>query len=644
MIIKMQEMGFCGGVNHAVNQANKLKCEILNKKIYMYGDIINNSLIMTNFIQDGYIKANSVNEIENNSIVIIRAHGVAKKIIDLLNKKKCKIIDCTCANVDKIHKSVLQKSILGYKIIVVGKQGHPEVEGIVGWCESSAYVISDIASLNLIDLSGKLYVVAQTTFDRKIFLDICNKIKLENNLAEIYDSVCSVTERRKKFAKEVACKSDIVIVIGDKQSSNANELYKTCLQNKNKVFFVSSVEDLKANKFDEVYKYKNNKIGLVASASTDKNIIESVYYYLATHEFKNFLNDCKQDIEFESEKIIKEFLDKPDLNSFVQDALCMFKKQHEDGKRIRGALIRLGEEIASNSFKYYLRIAVCYEMFQTSVLIHDDIMDNSDTRRNKITIHVETANKYLASNKNNSRTKAARYGAARALCIGNYGYAIACYMLSSMQLENNLFQEVINYFFNIVLKTCEGELMDVVLPYEYAKIINNKQEYYNIINLINKYKTAYYTLVGPIMLGAICGNASQKLKDLLKNIMTPLGIAFQIRDDILGIYSSKNKSGKSMFADIREFKQTVLFAYAYHNCNKKERKLLKEHYGKNKANLKDLEVIKKIFISCGAKEFALNEIKRLSKISLDLINSPLISQYGKDMLYGLVNYLINRDY
>ena len=136
----------------------------------------------------------------------------------------------------------------------------------------------------------------------------------------------------------------------------------------------------------------------------------------------------------------------------------------------------------------------------------------------------------------------------------------------------------------------------------------------------------------------------EKLISILKDITIPLGIAFQIKDDLLGIYSDDEVLGKTVLSDIWEDKQTLLLGIAYKNANKEQRLFLDNHYGNQDANKEDLQKIRDIFEETGAKEYAEKEIRRLAECSKKLIHNDLINEEYQSILYGLVNYLIDRSF
>lgn len=362
--------------------------------------------------------------------------------------------------------------------------------------------------------------------------------------------------------------------------------------------------------------------------------------------FVNFLKGAGKEIEAETGKYFDDFTSNVVENTFVREALKSLIRQNEGGKRVRGALIKLGEQIASHGQNHnYLPIAIGYELFQTSVLIHDDIIDRSETRRGKVTIHVDSAAKIKESRGEKIADEAAaHYGVSRALCIGDYGFFISYQFLAGCAVDSAVLAKVYRLYSQILAMTCEGEIMDTVLPFDGVSAADDYASYKEMISQIYELKTAWYTLAGPLMLGAVCGGGSDALVDLLKRIAIPLGIAFQIKDDLLGIYSSDEVLGKTVLSDIREGKQTLLFGYAYQNADEAQRALLDKYYGKEKADEHDLVVVRALFEETGARQYAEDEIRRLSDDSRKLIQNDLIDKEYQDILYGLVSYQTGRQF
>ena len=662
MLSFMEDSGFCDGVRHAVKSAEQLHEHILaKKKVFLYGDLVNNAHVMRSFSDKGFCYADpddpaAIDLIPEGAIVVIRTHGIPREAEEKLIAKNLIIKDYTCGRVKKIHNIVKEKSSSGYKVIVVGSKCHPEVIGISGWCVGAAHIVAHETDLEGIDLSGKVCVVAQTTCEIELWNDITSLILSKNPAAEINNTLCGVIAHREKAAKEIAALVDFMFVVGDSESSNSKRLYNECRTANQNTFPITSLFPLHPTpekppfvaslmEMEKRAKIINDisSVGLTASASVPDEVIYELCDYLL---FKEFFMRAKKEIEAASAEYFDDYRMVAADNALVQLSLKSLREQHEGGKRIRGAMIKLGEQIAScGQSDKYLPIAVGYELFQTSVLIHDDIIDKSDTRRKKATIHAESEKK-IQNISHISDIAARHYGISRALCIGDYGFFISYQFLSKCKIETAALANVYSIYSKILALTCEGEIMDSLLPFEKASVLNNLdnyEEYERIVRQIYEYKTAWYTLAGPIMLGAVCGGANDELLELLKDIAIPLGIAFQIKDDLLGIYSNEEILGKSVLSDICENKQTLMFGFACKNADERQKILLDRHYGKKSANEHDLEIIRSLFEATGAKKYAEDEIRHLSNAAKALIKNDLIDSKYQSILNGLTAYLIGRN-
>ena len=623
MINFLQNSGLCGGVRNAYNKALQQAEKIKNgETVYLYGNLANNSHIMENLTSRGFITAYNIDDITPHSTAIIRSHGVPEAVYAQLAEKNVFIVDCTCVMVKNIHNVVKEKTEAGGTVLIVGEEGHPEVVGTHGWCKNGHGIIVHSAEdiNNLGQINKPLTVVGQTTCSKTLWDTAVDLILKKFPHAQIHDTLCGVVAERVVKAAEIAKNCETMIIAGDKDSANSLKLVESCKAVCSDVKFISRIEDISAS-FE--FTGNNKHIGLAGSASTPDDLLEEIHSHLL---FLEFLHRVKTDVYQASEhlfdKLIKESSGKP----FVEDAIKDLCHQNKDGKAIRAAMIKLGEIIAGGSGSVCLPVALSYELFQTSILIHDDIIDNSPMRRGKATIHSLSGDSSL--------------GVSRAICIGDMGLFLANKIIAEADLPSDILIKIMRLFSQIQLTTLEGEIMDVCLPYEPINIKTHYEKYTSIVGSIYEYKTAWYTLAGPMMLGAICGGGSEGTLETIKNFALPLGLAFQIKDDILGIFSSDKVLGKSNLSDIAEKKQTLLYGYAAKNAAEQDYALLQNSYGKKGANKSDLKAVRDIFIKTGALKHAEDEINRLSNISLEAIER--MDTKHKPLLRGLVSYLINR--
>lgn len=268
-IIIAKSAGFCFGVNRAIETVyNELK----KGKICTYGSIIHNKEVINDLQQKGVQIIEDIDNIEQGQTVIIRSHGVGPQIYKSLEQKNIKYVDCTCPFVKKIHNIVKKNYEMGNNIIIIGDRFHPEILGINSWCDNNGIIIEDEAQALNQNLQNKRYiVVSQTTFSKQGFNNIISILKSRNIDFELYNTICNATDERQSEAIEISKKVNIMLVIGDKKSSNTQKLYNICKQNCEKTYYIETIKDLQLN-----ISRTNDKIGITAGASTPSAIIKEV--------------------------------------------------------------------------------------------------------------------------------------------------------------------------------------------------------------------------------------------------------------------------------------------------------------------------------------------------------------------------------
>lgn len=324
-------------------------------------------------------------------------------------------------------------------------------------------------------------------------------------------------------------------------------------------------------------------------------------------------------------------------NQIINYNLELFRNLNSDGKLIRGTLVNLGYSLLKSESDYSNDLALAYEVFQTAILIHDDIIDKDSKRRGKDTIHFANYQKYRKySNKNEDLNHLSN---SIGICIGDYGLFLSNKIISDNYSNNSNLGKLLNEFNKTVLKTLEGEILDTILPFENKNMdIDPKNLEENIME-IYRLKTAYYTIIGPLTMGLIlAGVEDSKLKEI-ERFGEKIGIAFQIQDDIIGIYS--NQTGKVKGSDIKEFKQTILYSCI---CNSEYKDELEKYYGQKDLTDENIKKVKDIFDISGAKNHANSLMNSLYDESLKILDDiTWISEEKKDILKGFVDYLRIRD-
>lgn len=266
--------GFCFGVQRAVDSVYK-ELEENSGKIYTFGPIIHNEQVVEDLNKKGIEVIDTVEQLKEikEGTVVIRSHGVAKEIYDILEQQKLKIVDATCPFVKKIHNIVLDESNNGKTIIIIGNDNHPEVEGIKGWVNGEVIVINKEEQIEKLSLpeQTKACIVSQTTFNHNKFKYLVEIIRKKGYDITVVNTICNATHVRQVEAQKISSKVDGMIVIGGKNSSNTQKLYDICRNECENTFYVQTVKDL------DLHELKSLKsIGITAGASTPKNIIEEV--------------------------------------------------------------------------------------------------------------------------------------------------------------------------------------------------------------------------------------------------------------------------------------------------------------------------------------------------------------------------------
>lgn len=627
MIYYPKIYGTCAGANKAIETAYKLKKENTNKNIYIYKEILHNPYIIKELEKDNIKCIDDLKTLTKDDILIIRAHGEPKETYDYLEENNIEYYDATCTNVLKVHNIAIEKQKNGYKVIIVGKKTHPEVIGTNGWINNEGIIIETKNDYKDLNKSDKYFIVCQTTVSHKKLQELLNYMN-ENNISyEVENTICNAQKLIQTSSIALAEQMDIMFVIGGKESSNTKELYNLCNE-VTKTYYFSDIKDF----FDFIKKEKytlNTKIGFTGGASTPK---EQIKEYANLLEFFIYYKTKLKEFETELKKINKSFLEND--NVIVIDAINKFINMNGDGKFLRGCLIDLGYKLTKND-DYAKTLSLAYETFETSILIHDDIIDNAHLRRNKETIHETYKDEFKKYNVENDNTNT-----SLALCIGDLGFFYTNEMITKKYKNDKNLAKLLSYYNNIVIKTIKGEIIDVALPF----IEKNDKEHTlheEDIMEIYRLKTSWYTVVGPFVLGMILGNSKAKDIETFEKVLEPLGIAFQIKDDILGIYSSKEILGKSVYSDIEEFKQTILYSYIKINRNDLLDELLK-YYGKSITE-EESKKVQELFENSGALEYATNKMNEMFNEVYTNIKLMDIKEYTKNILLGLILFLRLRE-
>ena len=282
IIKKANLAGFCYGVKRAMDLTAKIKLDNPDKNIYIFGELIHNNQVIENLKQQGINVVYNIDDIKepHNSVCIIRTHGATPEDIKKISAKGCEILDATCVDVKKVQekaKSLIQE---GYKLIIIGKNNHPEVIGIKAHAEENqpekAIVISSVDEvaehLEEIKNAKKIGIVIQTTQKTENLQRILAEVSKYAKELKVYNTICPTTSNRQKEAKNLAKEVELMIVVGSKTSANTSHLAEI-LSDITKTIHIETEDEI--NNFEQ--EIKNAKsIGVTAGASTPEYIINNV--------------------------------------------------------------------------------------------------------------------------------------------------------------------------------------------------------------------------------------------------------------------------------------------------------------------------------------------------------------------------------
>lgn len=278
-IILAQPRGFCAGVDRAIEIVEKA-LEIYGAPVYVRHEIVHNKWVVENLKAKGVVFVKEVSEIPDGAITIFSAHGIAEKVENEARLRDLPVIDATCPLVTKVHNQARRYEKGGYKIILIGHAGHPEVEGTSGRVNEVFLVenAEDVAALSFAEDQPLAYVT-QTTLsmdDTRHIIEALRERFPQIEGPDIND-ICYATQNRQNAVRELAHHCDLVLVVGSKNSSNSNRLRDLSEEVGTRAYLIDNAEMIQPEWLEKV-----DKVGITAGASAPEILVERVVAYLQT--------------------------------------------------------------------------------------------------------------------------------------------------------------------------------------------------------------------------------------------------------------------------------------------------------------------------------------------------------------------------
>ena len=349
------------------------------------------------------------------------------------------------------------------------------------------------------------------------------------------------------------------------------------------------------------------------------NLQEFMAYYKegVEKELKRFFLEKKREVE----------------NKFSREVVKTIEEYTlRGGKRLRAILMILGYKMFGGEGEEIVRAASSLELVQSYLLIHDDIMDESELRRGKKTVHRIYEEKHL---KNGFGGNPRRFGENMGIITGDLANAYAFEILTRSDFPDNLKIRAINYLNKVIEYTGYGQIIDV-----YSSLLESFTE--NDLLLLHKYKTAKYTIEGPLAMGAILAGGEYSE---IEKFAIPVGIAFQLKDDVLGLFGNEERIGKPVTSDLAEGKKTLLIIKALEEGDENDRMLIMNALGNPAVTEEQLEEVRNVVRKTGALDYSERMAEKLiNDGKKSLREMEVKNEEMKGLLLQLADYMIKRNY
>ncbi|MGV3486069.1 MAG: 4-hydroxy-3-methylbut-2-enyl diphosphate reductase [Planctomycetaceae bacterium] len=280
-IILAAPRGFCAGVNMAINSL-ELTLQAFGPPVYVYHEIVHNQYVVRTFRAKGAVFVDHLDDVPEGSTLLFSAHGVSPEIRNHARRRKLNAIDATCPLVTKVHLEAIRFAKDGYKIILIGHEGHDEVIGTLGEAPESIVLVEDEAGVEELDfpIGTKLAYLTQTTLS----VDDANRIitRLRARFPDISsppkDDICYATQNRQEAVRELTRSADVVIVLGSQNSSNSQRLRELAAETGQAAYLIDGPQDLAVDQF-----HADQTVLITAGASAPESVVRETVDWLIDH-------------------------------------------------------------------------------------------------------------------------------------------------------------------------------------------------------------------------------------------------------------------------------------------------------------------------------------------------------------------------
>ena len=292
--------GFCAGVDRAIEIVERA-IEKHGPPIYVRHEVVHNKYVVNNLKNKGAVFVDEISEVPEGCVVIYSAHGVSQAVRKEANDISAIIYDATCPLVTKVHKEVIRRQKNNHQVILIGHAGHPEVEGTLGQSDDSNSItlvesVGDIDGLNF-NQERDISYTTQTTLSVDDTSEVIEALqeKFPNIQSPKKSDICYATQNRQDSVKEVIKHSEILLVIGSKNSSNSNRLKEIANNQGKPAYLIDSSDDINEQWLDNI-----NSVGITAGASAPEILVQDVVSFLMSQGGVEIIEveGAKEDVNF----------------------------------------------------------------------------------------------------------------------------------------------------------------------------------------------------------------------------------------------------------------------------------------------------------------------------------------------------------
>lgn len=272
-VIKADVLGYCFGVRRAVDAANEaLESKNSSQSVYSLGPLIHNPTVLNTLHSKGLqiLNTENISSIEENALVVIRAHGTSPEILKALEKKGARIVDATCPRVHSSQNLAAKAGEQGIPVIIAGDRNHGEVTGIAAFAGKNVIVIETVEEAQELEEMEEALFLSQTTFSMELFTRMKGILSKKITRLQVVSSICPATRERQEALRNLEGRADGILVIGGKESANTRRLFETAASICSKTALIEDEKEIPEDFFGL------KRVALTAGASTPDSVIEKV--------------------------------------------------------------------------------------------------------------------------------------------------------------------------------------------------------------------------------------------------------------------------------------------------------------------------------------------------------------------------------